>query len=621
VVVPDKGCHGFHPASAAMMSDGKRERPVMTRHFLLSMMLCCRAPVSAEPLDWRTGLQNPGVEAKIPLKGKRYAVYTSAVPRFPQSVSYQLTDTRTVILTDTYSDQNTNFDELRDADTGEVLLARDYNDIVAIPEVGIFVNPPQRRYAELDKKEKGTFWLQFDPATRQLVPTNIVRIELDYADRTGDQSLPPELKGPGQLVVRQVGNDQLEAEVFSPLGHSLGKYPNYAPPPYNKQFPQRARFAIISTFRPDGSVQDHLLGRFREKLLTPPQRLMMFFTKGRQQIAPGGGWYDAITTCVGCQAPGTAPSEDLWLLLGADGTFSAPPGVTAFRPLNFDCTPEISARKLKERLGRHAAGWLVRYPKGWGQCDSGLTNFTGPVYDLATIVVPAVPENMSIFWHTGAFLVTKKGRTFTSEPLAAGFDPNKWEDTRKQTGQLRQAWIFSGSSLQQVVQTTLERCQAQASRLQAQRDAELAYNRAAERARNQAAWEDAVRRRDTLAMQRLVWAVGGGDNWYVYASALYNPSPELLEDAALKVTDPAKAAELRKRAVVRRQQVLLERQTWRTSQSQQASTPPPSRYSINANNYNWSSSSSLPMQYSNPGLYNYRSQSSGGWKPMPWDPK
>jgi len=81
-------------------------------------------------------------------------------------------------------------------------------------------------------------------------------------------------------------------------------------------------------------------------------------------------------------------------------------------------------------------------------------------------------------------------------------------------------------------------------------------------------WRDALAANNADELGRLAWE-RGGDAWYDYAIRVVAPSPFLLDQAAGRVTSPAKAAELRERAQRRREELAREeaaRQAWAAAQ-------------------------------------------------------
>ena len=135
-----------------------------------------------------------------------------------------------------------------------------------------------------------------------------------------------------------------------------------------------------------------------------------------------------------------------------------------------------------------------------------------------------------------------------------------------------------------------------------------------------AAWAAAVRDKSQPRMAELVNYMGGGDYYYEYAKAYTDASPEWLERAAGFVKTPAYAKELRDLAQTRRNVAKAKaEQAKKDAAARVAASAPVASTSSDFTRQAGSIRPTLSPMYENPGLYNYRTQAYGSWKPMAWD--
>lgn len=281
---------------------------------------------------------------------------------------------------------NTAHFELRDAATGDVLLPYSWNRLAIVPGDGVYLLSIRERMLHgnaflggdvhrrlllgavvLDKDLPR--WRKFDLKTRLAMPTDVVHLErFKVADPLQ----------PAQLLVRRAADRSLVAETVSPDGATRHRYEQFQPEidwSRSGGGPSLIRSAgQLKVLKTSARVQ--LLGASLDPLGTS-ERPLTVFTNGK-------------TSYFGSPTEG----EDLWKLLDATGTPTAPDGVTGFRPFGH-------ARWAAP--GREGRRWLVRFampgeagyverpdvkPRRWGLAEWDFSKMSAPLWDTAELVAP-----------------------------------------------------------------------------------------------------------------------------------------------------------------------------------------------------------------------------------------
>lgn len=205
-------------------------------------------------------------------------------------------------------------------------------------------------------------WCKLDLTSKQLLDTDIVDITMF---RDGEQPVWQFLRRQPDETLERRTIGRLDMDLIAADGTLAGHYEHV-------QYPSVAcgSFRVLRTYKPDDSLEEHILGPAFQYLSTAPRPVTMV---NRRMLA--------------IPALGTAPEEDLWVFLQDNGQFGAPPGVIGFRPVYTGWRPRSAW------AGWGWASWfLVRFaPEAahpWGEADGRFRKISEPLWDVAELVMP-----------------------------------------------------------------------------------------------------------------------------------------------------------------------------------------------------------------------------------------
>lgn len=227
---------------------------------------------------------------------------------------------------------------LLDAETGDALLPLDFWDIVAVPGRAVYVRKPADRL-KLPGRTEGNAWKQLDVRTGELVATDVVWAgALEPAGIAGRVHHVDPLS---DIVVLQrhaaptaAGDARLTLELLPPPGADLA--PSVIANVRGGGATLPAQFAgdfvAFNTLDDAGQRASHLLLADGTPWSVVPEWTHSYLAGWNPSDPKDGAEGEWNRRFLLTPAPGTADSDELYLVLDERGVFGAPEGVLGFRP-------------------------------------------------------------------------------------------------------------------------------------------------------------------------------------------------------------------------------------------------------------------------------------------------
>ena len=431
------------------------------------------------------------------------------------------------------------------AETREVILPLDYNNVVVVPGRAVYVMTAE----QLKKKSTFRGWHVLDVRTGTLTPSEIQvaqtyqpinerRTERDFVKTraiTSDPTVWPACLSEGwsrqskscTLTIVPPVDTGIAPTRLENVTTNIGANSNF----------YLGNLMLIEQQRNEQSTRTHLFNPDGSLWLVTDRPTRVFKAGHTAAV----NLVDHPQRVLGTRAPGTAIEEDLWHLLGDNGEFGAPPGAIGCRPLQSYWSMQNGA------LGRYAA-WLVRRDVTqvggvpWIMVDKEFAPIDGAEYlDVRLCEAPwfEPPTNSNGTADRGNRAV-----------LAVQFAPTRWELFRPgaQPSQKdrNRAPIATSTSYKGLLETLQQQVSQNEARYEKWEAARLAKEAEQRRVKLERDWHWALDGKHWSQAESFA-ALRSGDSYFELVQAVGDPTLALLDRAIAATSDSAKKAALQRR--------------------------------------------------------------------------